>query len=294
MLGAFESKLAAVLGDALNTRTHLGVVEAPGPGAAPVAGRGRLVASVRDVLPRQAFDAPAPRRTLPVSFTTRLHFGQASEDATDEKLAAARQLLTMDVSLAVFRLTSNEAQTGKMFESAGDAGYRILRFWLDRVYLSPDLQDGLLTAVATFRGEGEIWPVEPLQPQGVIKDTRVLLTPLPVRIVAVRPVLKAGEESDIRIEHLAASGRSLRLAIRVVSDLALDRRGTILSGQASAAENGTRLVDAGAAETVIRYKAPAAPLNGVRVEFVAVHVAPAGEETSGVLLGSAAMQLFEG
>src|SRR5262249_33548861 len=168
MLGAIERKLAAVLGDGLAARTHLSVVEGPTAPTDPAAGRGLIVVGLSAFDSRPgvgpAVEAPARgellrgRRALPVDFRASLDFLQTPADATDQARADARALQLDDLSLAAHLLAGPDVQSGRAFEAAGDAGYRVVRLAVERASLTQLPTRAALTASLECRGEAGVWP----------------------------------------------------------------------------------------------------------------------------------------
>lgn len=305
MLGGIERKLTSLLGDGLAARTDLAVIEAPGSAQPLAAAKGQLIVSVAELNLQEAFDPgfisnvsvggnPASRRILPLGFRARLDFRRKPVGNTDTQRSNARSLLLDDVALAAHLLSAQDVRSGKAFvNGAGDPGFRVLFFQLAKVALDPDISDRGLTANVEFQGAAEIWPPSAPQPEGQIKSVESLVATQPVDVKAVREHLSQDESTQVRIRSLPATTKTrgpLQLAVRVVSDLPLNQRGTIPTGS-DGAETGLKIVPVTAPETAIQYNAPAGELGVTRVEYVAVHIATP-DKKRGVFLGSAAIHLL--
>ncbi|HEX5414793.1 MAG TPA: hypothetical protein VFZ25_03945 [Chloroflexota bacterium] len=309
MLGAIERKLAAIVGDGLSGRAHLSVVSAPGGAADPPPGRGIVVVSVHlaDPVPRFERDAVGVdvggslprRRVLPIEFSAQLDFLQTPQAGVDTGLTDARALQLDDVSLAAHLLSDPDVRNGQAFISAAaDSGYRVLQFGVGEASLIQVPPRAALTASLSCRGEAEIWPPGVASPEGIIARVDPVVEALPVRIDVADPVVRTGGTTQLKLRSLGgkrladpATGATtpLTLAVRVISDLPPDQRGTIQSGDPGA-EAGVRIITAGGAETAVTYRAPTGNLGSVRTEYVAFHLATPDKQT-GVFLGSAAVSL---
>src|ERR1051326_300043 len=304
MLGAIERKLTALIGDGLAARTHLSVVRAPGSTTAIAAAHGRLMVSVAEAVPREAFKrdfvtnleaggAPASRRVLPLAFRARLDLRHLPAGNSDLELADARSLLLDDIALTAHLLSADTVRSGKGFANgAADPGYRVLSLELDKAVVDRDLTNQLLTAAVEYLGTAEIWPPGVVQAEGAIASVETVVAPLPIELQPVHGQVAQGGSTQVKVTGLRAGRMTrgpLQLAARVVSDLPPDQRGKITNGEPGA-ETGLQVIAAAVPETVIEYAAPAGNLGSTRVEFVAVHLATPDKE-KGVFLGSAAIQL---
>jgi hypothetical protein len=301
MLAAIESKLAGLVGDGLAARPHLSVQVAPGGSEPASDGKGIVIVSVSGVLPRESFErgfhsavsASASRRVLPVNFQARLDFHQRPAGPKDSDLFAARSLLLDDVSLTAHLLAAEDVRTGKAFAGAApDPGYRVLSFALDNAVLDRDLTTQSLTAAIVYRGDAEIWPPGVTQPESAIVAPELVLAAQPIAIRPPAQPVRQGETAELRVGSLPPTTSTrgpLQLAVRVVSDLPLNQRGTIVNGIAGA-ETGLRILPAGPGETVIQYAAPAGNPGAVREETIEIYLATPEQQRS-VLLGAAAVRI---
>lgn len=309
MLAAIERKLTALLGDGLAARASLRVEEAPGSVQPLPSGSAAVRVAVASATPRDAFErgfsatlttgagGVASRRVLPLAFGARVDFRRRPAGATDADLGDARARLLDDLSLSAHLLAAEEVRSGQAFaaEGAADPGYQVSAFRLDAASIDRDASDQGLTAALTYQGVAEVWPPGVTHAEGTIASIESIIAPLPIEVRVSASPVAAGGTTLLRVGAIArptATRTPLRLGVRVVSDLPPAQRGTILDGQ-DGAETGLRIVAAGAASTVIRYKAPTGDLGATRAEFVAIHLAtPDGQR--GIFLGSAAIQLVAG
>jgi hypothetical protein len=313
MLSAIERKLTAIVSDGLTTRTHLNVVEPPADIQPGSAGRGVIRVSLTDVTPEAVFNpaetslggtgtSPVSRRVLPLHFAALLEFRMTPATGTVESLAAARDLLLTDMSLAAHILSAGEVRNGKAFSiAAPDPGFNIVKFDLEKGSVLRETAFQLLTAELRYKGMAEIWPPNVTRDEGVIAAVDPVIASLPMQIVPERRSVQAGGTARVRVrstngsrllDSVAGTRAALRLAVRVLSDVPPDQRGAIVGGSAGA-ETGLRIIETTLPETIFEYLAPAGPLTSPRFEYVAVHFARP-DNLSGVFLGSTPIQLIPG
>jgi hypothetical protein len=309
VLDALESRIAAVIGEALADRAHLTVVPAltPVPGLAP--GEGAIRVAVAGVAPRPGFarDAsrlahgppPTGRRVLPLEVAVRVSF-QLRPPPGD--VAAGRALLLADYSALGHALGDPQVQNGAAFRPAApDPGFFVLSFSLDSGEIATEADADMLTAHWHYRAGVQLWPVGAAEEEGLIDAVDVLVAALPLRLTAVRQHLRTSEQTEVRIsgvkpDRLVEADTHIRaptiLAVRVMSDLPPDQRGQVLGGD-DGAETGLRLISTVNGAAVFTYAAPAGDLRTVTAETVAVHVAtPEGHR--GVFLGGVTVGLLPG
>jgi hypothetical protein len=306
MLDAIESRLTAIVGESLAERTHVSVVRAPASLAAPNPGGTLVRVALGAVTPEATFErgtfhvtkvpTPTSRRVLPIRFGARLEF-RARPDGTDPPaLASARARLLGDLAVAAHFLGAEPVRSGSAFaSSAPDPGFRVLAFGLSRCGAASDADGGLLSAELECEGGGIIWPPELARDEGVIARLDVLVA-APLDVHAVSPRVPLGGTASVRIAPFAGSRLDpggargpASLALKVVSDLPLDRRGSITEGS-SGAETGVKIIQASSEPTVVTYRAPTGDVGATRTEYVTVHLASA-DGRSGAFLGSAALKL---
>jgi hypothetical protein len=306
MLSRIEQKLTSILGDDLATRTHLSVVEAPGPPTGVDAGSGAVLVAVSEMTPaplferdKFSFNGAQSRRILVVRFAARIEFFLRPEGNDTGELAAARQLLLDDMSLVSHGLGRETLANGKDFAvSDPDPGFRVLSFGLDTGGINRDLEGQFLTGFLRYRGDAEIWPPGVAQQEGEIRAIDTVMVPLPLEIAARNAVVRAGESASVRVRSLPPARvvtreppatEALRLAVTVLSDAPPAERGVITSGSPGA-ETGFRIIAVTSPETAIAYQAPATGISRPRVEYVAIHLATP-DAHRGVFLGSIAIRL---
>ena len=284
MLAEIEKKTAALLADALATRTHLQVIAAPGPPAPQDEGKEVAVVSIADAKPESQFNPerfmtqktpPQSRRVLPMTFTAAIDFAIRPE-STAAGLSLARTLLLEDLSLSSHFLADEKIRSGASFAVANpDPGFRVTAFVVEANAFNRDLQQSLLTARLECRGQADIWPPGPVQPEGQIDAVNTLLIPQPLRIDPREPVVSTGATLRLHVSGLPARRLSapgpFAVAVRVLSDVPPDQRGTIANGVAGA-ESNLRIVSVGSPDTEVQYQAPAA-VDNVRIEVVTIHFA---------------------
>jgi hypothetical protein len=310
MLGMIEQKLTAILGDDLAARSHVDVLEAPGP-AMPTAGRTAVLVALAELTPAPlfereqfAFNGTQSRRILPLQFAINVDCAMCPVGNSAAQLASAREFLLADVSLIAHGLARPELLNGKGFAVADpDPGFRVLNFALTTgaVIRDADAASGLLSARLHYRGSAEIWPPDVTQDEGQILAIDTVSMALPLTIVSSNPVLRAGQTAIVTTRSLPLSRlvtqaptvrAPLQLAVTVLSDAAPAQRG-IISGGSPGQETGIRIIEVTPPQTAITYRAPAAGIARSRVEYVAVHLAtPDGHR--GVFIGSIAMRLEPG
>jgi hypothetical protein len=311
MLAELESKLAALVGDAVAARTHLSVLRAGTQRDPLQQGRGEVLVGVtalaRDpsfapegILVLEANGGAASRRLLEVGFAASLGFSLRPPNEQSAVLQTARTLLMEDVSLVGHALGAPAVRTGAAFVTAApDPGFLVHRFELGDAAIATARTDSLLTGELRYRGDAAIWPPGAVEDEGLIAAVALAGQVLPLTIAVDSPVVVTGATTSVRIH--AATGRRLldpgtgeneplELALTIVSDLPTEERGAITSGSVGTA--GARIVEVTVPETVVVYRAPEGDLGAVRSEQVAAHLArPDG--SAGVFLGSAAVLLRE-
>lgn len=310
MLGTLEQRLTSILGDELAGRTHLDVIEAPGP-AVPAAGRGAVLVALAEVVPTPLFEreqftfsGARSRRILPLRFTITVDCAVRPAGSSAGQLASARELLLNDVSLISHALARPELVNGKGFAVADpDPGFRVHEFTLTSGAVMRDVDTllGSLSARLQYRGSAEIWPPGVTQAEGEILVVDTVSVILPVSLVTSTTVVRTGQSAVVHARSLPMarlrdreppSSSTLQLAVTVLSDAPPAQRGTISNGSAGQ-ETGLRLIDVTPPQTAIAYQAPAAAIGHARVEYVAVHLAtPDGHR--GVFIGSIALRLEAG
>jgi hypothetical protein len=311
MLAALETKLAALVSDALAARAHLDVVRAGTQPGEPQPGRSHVVVGLtavdRDpsfapegILVAESNGGAASRRVLDVGFAASLAVSLRPQSESEADLQGARTLLMDDLSLAAHALGAPAVRTGAAFVTAApDPGFLVRRFELVDAAIALERSDSLQTGELRYRGDGAVWPPGVTQDEGVIAAVDLARAALPLTIAVGEPVVATGATTAVRV--VAAAGRRLldpvagtteplTLAVTVQSDLPAAERGSIDSGTEGLA--GVRVVPVIDPETVVVYRAPAGDLGAVRSERIAVHLArPDGG--AGVFLGSAAVLLRE-
>ena len=301
MLFALESRLAALLGDALATRTHLTVEQSPFSAAELAVGKGSLRIAVVQVGPElgferdsQVFESGQRKRVMQVQFQASLQEQVRPSSTTAEAQAAARQLFLEDVSLTLHRLDADDVRNGAAFKVAlPDPGFKVRAFQLRQAQTTAELQDGVLSGTLAYDGHTLLWPPEPGEPTGVIDAVATTTVALPLQAPSGPTVVFAGASVNLTVGGVqgvrAAGGGALRLFVAVLADVPPAQRGTITNGVAGP-EAGSWLVAAGA-PAVIVYQAPT--VTAARVEYVAVSLArPDG--TRGAYLGTVELEVSPG
>lgn len=315
MLGDVESRIAAIVGNGVVTRTHLKVVQPPQGAEQPAAGADFLRVSVSTIGPDRKFErehfqlssteeTPTQRRVVPVAISAKLEFRLhpvlPDTGNAGPALLAARTLLLEDISAVAHLLSANNIRTGDAFApAAGDPGFRIRSFELVNGQVVPELVDDLLSGRLEYEVGVEIWPSVSAEELGRIDAVDSLILPQPYPITTDRPAVPVGETARIRIVGIsqqrlaqvdAGTREPVDLAVRVASDLPLDQRGSIEGGR-TGAETGLRIFASSSPETVVTYRAPTGDIGSTRTEYVTVHLATP-EDGAGALLGSVALRLI--
>ena len=299
MLAEIEKKLASLLADALAARAHLTVTQAPGPPVPSADGQGVAVVSVAEATPLTLFDPghfevrrnPARKqRVLPVSLGAAIDFA-IKIPAAAGGLAASRTLLLDDLALSSHFLADAKIRSGASFAVANpDPGFKVDEFALGKSTVNRDPQNGLLTARLECLGKAEIWPAGSIQPEGQIDAIDVKLVPQPLTFKPLQPAIRMGGMLPLRVAGLpvrrgpAKAPGPFAVAVRVLSDVPPDQRGTIANGVAGA-ESNLRIVDAATPETELQYQAPAAGVKNLRIEVVTIFFATP-ERKPGAFLGA--------
>lgn len=306
MINRIEQKLTSLLGDDLAGRTHLSVIEAPGPPSGINAGRGAVLVSLAETTPENqferdtfAFSGNQSRRVLPVQFTARIEFFQRPAGHSAAQTAAARNLLLEDLSLVSHGLARENILNGNEFApSDPDPGFRVISFIQQGGSIDRDPEGQFLTAALRYLGKAQIWPPGAVQTEGEIRAVDSVLVAMPLEIELQNEVVRAGDTAALKARSLPGSRlagleppsrQALRLAVTVLSDAPPAQRGTISGGEPGA-ETGFRIITVSPPETTITYRAPADGIERTRLEYVAVHLATP-DAHRGVFLGSAAIRL---
>jgi hypothetical protein len=307
MLAALEGRLTAAVADALRPRLATVVHRTPGPGQPLAEGTGLVLVGVAEVTTDGGFgaalqpfgdaDAARRRRVLPVDFALHLDFTARGEQADP---AGARVRLLDDMTVVAHALDSADVRSGAALAGAGaDPGFLVHSLVLARGSVERGAIGASVTGRLEFRGRADVWPPVAPEEGGPIRAVDPVMVALPLAIDADDAVVGAGGTTRVRVRGFAASrlvapggGRAPgRLAVSIASDLPPAERGTIDSGEPGG-ETGLRLVPTIQPETVLTYRAPAA-VGGLRVEFIAVHLAEEGGGR-GALLGSVPIRLRGG
>lgn len=307
MLAEIEKKIASLLADALATRTHLRVTQAPGPPAPDGDGEGIAVVSVAETTPNPLFNPDQfelqknptrRRRILPISFIAAVDFAIRAPN-TPAGLASSRTLLLDDVALSSHFLVDAKIRNGASFAVANpDPGFKVTEFVLGKNVVNRDAQNGLLTARLECLGQAHIWPPGPPQPEGEIKSIDVNIIPQPISVAPQQPSIRMGGVLPLRVRGLpsARGPQSARgpfaVGVRVLSDVPPDQRGTIANGVAGA-ESNLRIVAAVLPETELQYRAPTAGVRNERIEVVTIFFAtPEGKQ--GAFLSAVPIRVLGG
>jgi len=307
MLAEIEKKIASLLADALATRTHLTVTQAPGPPAPDADGRGVAVVSVAEATPNPLFNREQfelsknpmrSQRVLPLSFNATIDFA-IRPTGNAAGLTAARNLLLDDVALSSHFLADGKIRNGASFAVANpDPGFKVTEFALGKNVVNRDPQNGLLTARLECVGKGHIWPPGSIQREGEIKSIDVKMVPQPLTFTPLQPSVPVGQVLPLRVRGLplrrgpADATSAFAVAVRVLSDVPPNQRGTIANGIAGA-ESNLRIVDATAPETELQYRAPASGVRNVRIEVVTIFFATP-ENKPGAFLGAVPISVLGG
>jgi hypothetical protein len=307
MLSQIEQKLTSLIADRLVERTHLSVIEAPGPVPALQAGKGAVLVSLAEVSPESTFErarfkinGTQSRRILPIAFAAEVELFMQPAGATDAERANARETLLDDMALTCHRLAQDDLLDGSAFAVADpDPGFKVRAFLLENAAIRRDENPNGLSAVARYRGSGEIWPPGVVQPAGEIRAIDTLIVPLPMQIDARDATARPGQSVAIHVRSLGGNRlmvreprqtQPLQIAVTVLSDAPPAHRGSITGGTLGV-ETGFRIIDLTPPDTRVPYQAPvAASVTRTRMEYVAIHLA-APDRKRGVFLGSAAIRL---
>jgi len=306
VLGALESRLTAKVADALNGRGAT-IVSAPLPINAPDAGQRSIRVSIDAVVAAPNFeaertmfsgDAPAlrGRRVVHLSFTARVRATAQPSALQAQPVSEARRLVLEDLSLVLHALDGTTFRAGTDLDAAGDPGYDVLAFGLVGGSARPDLQDGAVVGELEYRGTVRVWPPGVSDAATPIRAVETVVETLPVEIRAAQAVVRAGEQTVVRVKVLSrtrgtgAARVPMRLAVTVLGDVPPADRGTVLAGAPSTLP-GFSVFDVDRGMAAITYAAPAPGFTRARTEHVAVHVATP-EGNPGLLLGSAAIRLM--
>lgn len=306
MLSQLERKLTSLVADGLSLRTHLSVLEAPGPPPALDAGSGAVLVSLSELTPATTFErgqfsfnGTQSRRILPVGFAARIELFLRPTDATPAGLASARETLLDDLALTTHRLAEESLTSGRAFAVADpDPGFRVNSFLLEGGGIQRDAEQENLSGVLRYRGSAEVWPPGEARPEGEILAVDSVIVALPLEIDARDAVVHAGQSATIRVRSLGGrrlmtrdprETQPLQIAVTVLSDAPPAQRGSISDGSAGV-ETGFRIIDLTPPDTSVTYQAPASGISRTRIEYVAIHLATP-ERRRGVFLGSAAVRL---
>lgn len=292
MLDALESRLAALIGDVLAARTHLGVVAGPPGDDAPAAGVGEVAVRIDSVAPSAQFaegfseqiGAPLQeRRVLPLDTVAVASFILSpSGSSLNPDRAGARTRMLTDLSLVMHAMAETRYVDGRAFvPAAPDPGFAVRAFRLISGGILPEENDGRVRAELRWQLRADIWPAGVTQALGLIDAVDVFVAAAPLRLTAERMHLRTGESTALTISGLpadrlaavdAGTREPARLALRVESTLPPADRGRITTGT-DGAETGVRLVDAADSTFAATYAAPTGALGTTRAETIAVHVA---------------------
>jgi hypothetical protein len=306
MLSQLEHKLTSLVADGLSLRTHLSVLEAPGPPPALDAGKGAVLVSLSELTPattfergQLSFNGSQSRRILPIGFAARIEFFLRPASTNAAGLASARETLLDDLALASHRLAQESFASGGAFAVADpDPGFSVRSFLLEGGGIVRDADPDNLAGVLRYRGSAELWPPGEVQQEGEIRAVDAVIVALPLEIDAKDTVVRAGQSATIRVRSLGGQRlmvreprqtQPLQIAVTVVSDAAPAQRGSI-SGGTPGVETGFRIIDLTPPQTAVSYQAPASGITRTRIEYVAIHLA-SPDRRRGVFLGSAAVRL---
>ncbi|MBJ6369927.1 hypothetical protein [Sedimentitalea arenosa] len=291
MLDALESRLTALIGDALATQAHLSVVAGMPDGSGLGPGQGRVAVRIDNVAPSQHFaerfaervPPDTERRVLPLDTAAVATFSLAPPGPPgNPDHAAGRATLLADLSVLMHTLSAARFSDGRAFApTAPDPGYAVRAFRLETGGFLSEADDDLIRAELRWQIRADIWPVGVTETLGLIDAVDVFVAAAPLRLTADRLRLRTGESTDITITGLpldrlaevdAGARAPAQLALRVESALPPADRGRITTGS-DGAETGLRLVSAADGAFIARYTAPVGALGTTRSETVAVHVA---------------------
>jgi hypothetical protein len=298
MLPRLENKLAALVSDATGLAVGVGSLERPAAGQNSLAAAVTMLAAEpgfvpADELVEEGQGAPRKRRILPVRFEATVDIRSSPESPDAAGRGAARAALAGLVSTIGFLFTDADLQTGAGFRtSEADPGFQVLSFGLVSASAPSGLADGSFAGQVIGSGQALLWPPGISSEEGVIDAIERIVAPLPMSVKVADPALQPGKETAIALElgAIQRHGAETNLAVAVLADVPLDKRGTII-GAAAGAEPGVAIVKAGSARPTFPYRAPADdPGRPGRTEYVAIHLATA-DRRKGVLLGSAAIRL---
>jgi len=308
MLNELERRVVAIVADITVQRTHLTVVGGPIPQALPAAAKGRIVVTIEDFTPGNAFlpetirDKTSPavsKRVLTLGGAIRLTFQMQPASGSAADLDTARGLMLEDMSLVGHALADQPIATGTFFDTGNDSGFRVLSFALQSGSGQVDLPPSILSGELLYACQSEIWPPTAAQPAGTMDGISTVMTTLPVDGSTAERVVSAGHPIVLRVTSLpserpAAKNQPavpLRLAVTVLSTAPPASRGTVTSG-AAGPEAGVKIIPVTKPETSITFQAPALA-SGERTEYVALHFATPDDKT-GVFLGSIAVRIRGG
>ena len=218
MLSQIEQKLTSLIADRLVERTHLSVIEAPGPVPALQAGKGAVLVSLAEVSPETTFErarfkinGTQSRRILPIAFAAEVELFMQPAGATDADRANARETLLDDMALTCHRLAQDDLLDGSAFAVADpDPGFKVRAFLLENAAIRRDENSNGLSAVARYRGSGEIWPPGVVQPAGEIRAIDTVIVPLPMQIDPRDAAARPGQSVTIHVRSLGGNKLMVR------------------------------------------------------------------------------------
>lgn len=305
MLAGIEKKIAALLADALKTRDHLSVTAAPGPPAPDAEGQEVGVVSITEVKPNALFHAEQfefkkeplrSRRLLPVSFIAAIDFAIRPPN-NSAGLSSSRTLLLDDLALSSHFLAGEKIRNGASFAVADpDPGFRVTEFAVGKNVFNRDLQQGLLTGRLECLGQAQIWPPGPPNPEGQIGSVDINVISQPIHVVPRQPAVSTGGILRLQVRGLPSrrgpvkSPGPFAVAVRVLSDVPPDQRGTIANGVAGA-ESNLRIVNASSPDTEVQYQAPALGAGKIRIEVVTIFFATP-DRKPGAFLGAVPVRVL--
>lgn len=239
---------------------------------------------------------PRSRRLLPVSFIAAIDFAIKPPD-NSAGLTASRTLLLDDLMLSGHFLAREEIRAGKSFAVANpDPGFRVTEFAVGKTVFNRDLQQGLLTGQLECTGQAQLWPPGTTTPEGQIDSVDINLIPQPIDVLPLQPAVSTGQLLRLRVRGLPSrrgpttSPSPFAVAVRVLSDVPPDQRGTIANGIAGA-ESNLRIVEASAPDTEVQYRAPASGVDNVRIEVVTFFFATP-QRKPGAFLGAVPVRVL--
>lgn len=214
MLSGLESKLTAIVGDGLSTRTHLTVLQAPNAVDNLTAGKGAVRIGISELLPQNIFErerfaftgstgAQSSRRILPLQFIANIDFQLKPASATPAGLSSGRTLLLDDMALTSHLLETETVRSGGIFKTSGaDSGFQVKSFDLGKGTVGSELVDGLLRGALSYQGMVEIWPPGLTTPEGEMKAIERVIAPLPLNVRVAKATVRVGEVANIHIGSL--------------------------------------------------------------------------------------------